>query len=105
MARYAGLVTYVSQVESRPGVWTDVAESHFMKGDVLRLGLSVQNDDKVNSDISLNHRVSLVADEYALGNYQDIKYIEVDGRNWEVVSIEVQRPRIIVTLGGLWNGD
>lgn len=104
MARYAGLVTYVTQAETKPGVWTDVASSYFMKGDMLRKGSDRQNDDKVNSDVSLNHRVSLVADEYALGNYYNIKAIEVDGRNWTVTSVEVQRPRIIVTLGGLWHG-
>lgn len=105
MTRYAGLVTYITQVETVPGVWTDSVNSNFMRGDVLRLGASVQNGDKVNNDVTLNHRVSLVADEYALGNYHDIKYIEIDGREWRVDSIEVQHPRIIVTLGGLWNGN
>lgn len=105
MSRYAGLVTYVTQAETRPGVWTEVVEQHFMKGDMLRKGSSFQNGDKVHSDVSLNHRVSLVADDYALGNYYDIKRLEVDGKQWVVESIEIQRPRIIVTLGGLYNGE
>lgn len=103
MAKFAGLVTYVTQAETTPGVWTDVVNSYPMKGDILRKGAVNQNDGKVNSNVSLNHRVSLVADAYALGNYHDIKHIEMDGRKWEVTSIEVQRPRIIVSLGGLWN--
>ena len=104
MAKYAGLVTYVSEVESRPGIWTEESVSRLMRGDMLRKTLSVQNDDKVNSDISLNHRVSLVGDEFALNNYYGIKHIQIDGRDWEVTSVEVQHPRLIVTVGGLWNG-
>lgn len=105
MARYSGIVTYVTQAETVPGVWTDSVNGHLMRGDVLRMGSSNQNGDKVHSDVTLSHRVSLVADEYALGNYHDIKYIQFNGRDWTVTSIEVQHPRIIVTLGGLWNGN
>lgn len=105
MARYAGLVSYVTQTETRPGVWTDTVEKHFMKGDMLRKASSHQNGDKVNSDVTLNHRVSLIADDYALGKYFDMKRIELDGREWNITEIEVQRPRIIVTIGGLYIGN
>lgn len=103
MARYAGLVGYVTQEETVPGVWLPVDNSKQMRGDIIKLSSS-QNGDKVNSDITLNHRVSLVGDAYAFGNYYNIKWIEMDGMKWEVSSVEVQRPRLILSLGGLWNG-
>jgi hypothetical protein len=108
MARFAGFVGYVTQEESVPGVWSTVENSVMMQGDIIRQSSSVQNDSrmtsaKVNSDISLNHRVSLLGDAYAFGNYFNLRWIEVDGRKWEVSSVEIQRPRIIVNLGGLWN--
>lgn len=105
MAKFAGLVTYVSQVESRPGIWTDQTVSRLMRGDMLRASASSQNGDKVNSDITLNHRVSLVADDFALNEYYNIKHITINNREWEVTSVEVQHPRLIVSVGGLWNGD
>ena len=104
MAKYAGLVGYVTQEESVPGVWSPVENPKLMRGDIIRQASSSQNDNKVNSDIALSHRVSLLGDAYAFGNYYNIKWIDIDGRKWEVTSIEIQRPRIIVTLGGLWNG-
>lgn len=110
MAKYAGLVGYVTQVEEAPGVWSPVDSPKRMKGDIIRLASGVQNDfrsnsgNKVNSDISLSHRVSLIGDAYAFSSYFDIKWIEIDGRKWEVTAVEVQRPRIIVSIGGLWNG-
>lgn len=103
MARFAGLVGYATQVESVPGVWSSDIKPRLMKGDVIRQSSNSQNGDKVNNNISLNHRVSLVGDAYAFGNYYDIKWIEIDGLKWSVSSVEIQRPRIIVTLGGLWN--
>lgn len=104
MAKYAGLVGYVTQEQTVPGVWSPVVNPKRMKGDIIRQSSNSQNDDKVNSDISLNHRVSLIGDAYAFGNYHSIKWIDVDGYKWEVNSVEVQRPRLILSLGGRWNG-
>lgn len=108
MAKYAGLVGYVTQEEKVPGVWSTVADPKPMRGDIIRASASSQNDgrlssDKINKDVTLNHRVSLVGDAYAFGNYYNIKWIEIDGAKWEVSSVELQRPRLIVTVGGLWN--
>lgn len=104
MTKFTGLVGYVTQEQKVPGVWSPVDNPKKMRGDVIRQSSSNQNDGKVNSDITLNHRVSLLGDAYAFGNYYTIKWIELDSRKWEVTSVELQRPRIIVTVGGLWNG-
>lgn len=102
MAKYAGLVGYVTQEETVPGVWSAKESPRRMKGDVIRLS-SRQNGDNINTDITLSHRVSLMGDAYAFDNYYNISWIEVHGRKWRVSSVEIQRPRIIVELGGLWN--
>lgn len=105
MARYAGLVGYGEQVETAPGVWTTVNKSHMMNGNLIRQNADIRESDKVNDDITLNHRVSLIGDAYAFDNYFNMKWIDIDGRKWKVSSVEVQRPRLIVSLGGLWNGN
>lgn len=105
MAKYSGLVTYATQGETVPGVWEDITKEHSMKGDIIRRGSTLQDNNKVNGDIALNHRVSLVGDAFAFDNYYNIKCIEIDGHKWEVNSVEVQHPRIIVTVGGVWNGN
>ena len=104
MARFSGFVGYITQEETVPGVWSSAENSKMMTGDIIRQSSNIQNGDKVNSDITLNHRVSLLGDAYAFGNYYNIKWIELDGRKWSVTSVEVQRPRLIIGLGGLWNG-
>lgn len=104
MAKFAGLVGYVTQEENVPGVWSSVESPILMKGDIIRQSSTNQDNGKVNSDISLNHRVSLLGDAYSFKNYYGIRWVTIDGQKWEVSSIEVQRPRIIVTVGGIYNG-
>lgn len=104
MARYAGLVGYVTTEETSPGVWSPVERPKVMKGDIIRQSSSAQSGDKINDDISLNHRVSLIGDAYSFGNYYNIKWIELDGRKLKVDSVEIQRPRLILSLGGVYNG-
>lgn len=105
MAKFTGLVGYVTQEETVPGVWSPVDNSKMMKGDIIRQSLSNKDKDKINGDISLNHRVSLLGDAYAFNSYYAIKWIQIDGRKWEVVSVEIQRPRIVVSVGGLYNAQ
>lgn len=105
MAKYAGLVGYGEQVETAPGVWESAIKEHMMKGDLIRQNANIRDSGKVNDDITLNHRVSLFADAYAFDNYFNMKWIQIDGHKWKVSSIEVQRPRLLVDIGGLWNGD
>ena len=94
MAKFAGLVGYVTQEETAPGVWSPVEQTRMMKGDFYMESSRHQNGDKVNKDIALNHRVSLVGDAYAFANYYAIRWIEIKGVKWEVTSIEVKRPQI-----------
>lgn len=104
MTKYSGLVGYVTQEQTSPGIWSSVEHPKKMKGDILRQTSSTQNDDKVNSDVTLSHRVSLIGDYHAFDYYFNIKWVELYGRKWEVSSVEIQRPRLILTLGGPWNG-
>ena len=104
MARFSGLIGYVTQEESVPGVWSSVERTRKMKGNVIRQTASVVTGEGVNDNVSLNHRVSLIGDAYAFDNYFNIKWVKMDTKRWKVTSIEVERPRIIVSLGGIWNG-
>lgn len=104
MAKYAGLVGYVTQEEIAPGVWEAEPKHRLMKGDVLRQSNSYSGGQKVNEDVTLQHRISLVGDPFAFDNYSNIKYLVLNGVKWKVTGVEITRPRLIVTLGGLWNG-
>lgn len=110
MAKFSGLVGYVTQVESKPGVWTPDESSKMMRGDVISQsstngnGSHIADTGKINDDVALNHRVSLLGDNYAFNNYFNMKWIQVGGAKLQITSVELRRPRIIITVGGLYNG-
>lgn len=104
MAKYSGQVGYGIQKETAPGVWSTVEEARLMKGDFYMESSRHQNGDKVNEDIALNHRISLMADDWVMKHYPFMRWIEIDGIKWKITSVELKRPRIIVNVGGLYNG-
>ena len=105
MAKFAGLVGYVTQKESESGVWLPETVERKMRGDVIRAASSFNANEKVNEDIVMQQRISLVGDPYAFANFATLKYVTYLGVKWKVMSIDVNsRPRLIVTIGGVWNG-
>lgn len=104
MAKFSGLVGYGQQVEIEPGVWDTDDKVVMMRGDLIRQNADIKTSG-VNDEISLGHRVSLIGNAFAFDNYFNMKWIIVYGQKWKIASVEIQRPRIIVSLGGLWNGQ
>lgn len=104
MGRFYGSVGYGQGVEVAPGVWEDVVTERKYYGDVLRTSRSLTQGDKVNSDISVGNRLSIVADAYALDHFFTIRYVVWSGTKWVVSNVDVERPRLILSLGGVYNG-
>lgn len=105
MARFSGLVGYaVQNVETAPGVYEDTVVEHLHYGDVKRNTLRIANGEDVNSDLSVGNSISIVADEYANGQFHNIRYVRWAGALWEVAEVTVERPRLVLRLGGVYNG-
>lgn len=101
MSKFAGSVGYVTEEEKVPGIWSAAEVVRRMQGDVLRAASVFQGAEKVNENITLQHRISLVGDHYSFEHFYEIRWIEYMGVKWEVTMLEVVRPRIIATLGGV----
>ena len=107
MARFYGEVGYGEPVETPPesGVWNHEITEYKYQGDVVRNVRQLhENIDKTNADITVANSISIVADEYAIEHFFNIKYVRWSGVLWTVTSVEVRRPRLILTLGGVYNG-
>lgn len=104
--RYSGRVGYVHDaVETIPGIWEPAIIVKRMRGNVESLTSRSDNNDKVNSDLSTTHRISVVGDKYSFANFMYIRFAEHMGQFWEVNSVQVMgRPRMILNIGGLYNG-
>lgn len=104
MTRFYGMVGYGLPGELVDGVWTDSITERAYNGRVLDLITSTEQSDKVNDDIRVRNRISIVADAYLLENFSRIKYVRWMDSPWAVETVEVKRPRLIIALGGVYAG-
>ena len=89
----------------KDGIWKDDIIEKQYTGELFKPRVSFQNSNNVNDNIILNNQISIIANKFAYDNYQCIKYAEVLGKLWKVNSIEIQYPRLILSIGGIWNGE
>ena len=105
MAKWFGKIGYAETVETKPGVWEEKITPREYYGNLLRNSRRLQSTDQVNDDINISNEISIVADPYANEHFYAMRYAEFSGAKWKITNVEVQYPRLILTLGGVWNGD
>lgn len=104
MAKFYGEIGYGETVETAPGVWTDQIVEYSYYGDVVRNMMKPQEVEKLNNDLSVNNSISIVADAYANEHFFAIRYIKWAGTRWTISDVEVRAPRLLLRLGGVYNG-
>jgi hypothetical protein len=102
--RFSGKVGYGVTVETSPSVYEDQIHERAHFGDVVRNSLRFREGESVNNDLSVSNSISIVADAYANEHFFAIRYVIWAGAYWSVSNVEVQRPRLILMLGGIYNG-
>lgn len=104
MAKYYGVIGYAATVQTEPGIYEEqIIETEYM-GDVLRNTRRLREGSKINDDITISNQISIIADPYASNNFHAMRYVTFMGAKWKVSEVDVQYPRLILTLGGLYNG-
>ena len=104
MAKYCGRIGFAENVETSPSVWTEQVVERLYYGDVLRNARRSQQGEGINDNIEIDNQISIVADSYANNNFYAIRYVKWMEAAWKVSRVEVQFPRLILTLGGVYNG-
>ena len=103
MPKFYGAVGYAKTVETSPGVSVEQITERNYYGDVIRNTRRLQSADKVNDDINISNEISIIADPYANDHFYAIRYVVFQGAKWKVSNVDVQYPRLILSLGGLYN--
>jgi len=104
MAKFYGAIGYGETVETSPGVWVDAIVEHEYYGDVVRNTRRLQEGEQLNNDLTVGNSISIVADAYASQHFFAIRYVSWAGTLWTVSDVEVQSPRLLLRLGGVYNG-
>lgn len=105
MAKFFGEIGFLKTIESSPGVFIDSIEPKEYYGDLERQGRRWENGENVNDDLLINNYISVVADAFAYENTGAMKWVSINGTKWKIKSVEIEYPRIKLTLGGVWNGE
>lgn len=104
MAKWFGVIGYATQVENVPGVWEEQIVEREYYGDITRNTRRLQSADQLNDNLNINNELSIVADPFANQNFHLMRYADYMGTKWKITNVEVKFPRLICTLGGLYNG-
>ena len=104
MAKWCGLIGYAEMVETSPGKYNERIVTHKHYGDVLKNTRRLQTADSINDNIEISNEISIVADAYAKLNIHHMRYIEFMGAKWKISNVNVEYPRLKLTIGGLYNG-
>ena len=105
MAKWYGEIGFAETVETKPGVWVEQITKRNYYGDVTRDSRRLQTADKLNDNINISNQISIISDPYANEHFHSIRYAFYMGTRWKITDIEVQYPRLNLTLGGVWNGE
>lgn len=103
MSKFYGAIGFAETFETTPGVWEEKITRRYYYGDIKRNSRRLQSGDSTNDNINVNNEISIISDPYANQNFHAIRYAEFMGAKWKISDIEVQYPRLILTIGGLYN--
>lgn len=104
MAKFVGNIGYVKTEETAPDVWETVETVKKYTGDLTRSQRRWEQNDNPNMDLNVSNEISILADKFARENLGAIKWVEIMGSKWRVNSVTIDYPRIVLTIGGVYNG-
>lgn len=105
MAKFYGIIGYGETVETTPGVWEEKITEHRYYGDLVRNTHRMQTSETLNDNITVANKISIIADPFANQNFHAMRYVEFMGAKWKISDVEVLYPRLLLTIGGVYNGE
>ena len=105
MAKYFGKIGFYSTVEVKPGVWVKQITEREYFGDVLKNTVRQQSTANLNDNVVVSNQISVVSDPFANENFHSIIYVEYMGAKWKVSNVEVEYPRLKLSIGEVYNDD
>lgn len=105
MNKWHGKIGFSYTGEVEPGIWVEneIIEREYF-GDIINNRWRRENSGGINRNINISNKISILADPYVRNHVSTIAWVEFSNEKWEVTYVEVQPPRLILTIGGVWNG-
>lgn len=103
MAKFYGAIGYAEMVKTVAGVWKEKITERNYSGDLIRNARRLQSTDQLNNDVTVANEISIVSDPFANENFHAMRYATFMGAKWKITNVDVQYPRLILTIGGIYN--
>lgn len=104
MAKWSGKIGFAEQFEDKPGSWKERIVERQYKGDLQQNFIRNQAINQVLDDLNITNKISIVADLHASNNIPMMRYVTYKGAMWKITNVEIMPPRLILSVGGLYNG-
>lgn len=105
MDKYHGYIGFAETVETAPDVWEEQIIEREAQGDILKVSRRLVGASQLNDNITVSNKISILADPFAYQNFHQIRYITWMGAKWKVTVVDVSYPRLILEIGGVYNGQ
>ena len=102
MAKYYGMIGFATQEETKPGIQEDVIVERHYKGDVVRNGRRYDRSENINDNYTITNQFSIVSDAFLYSHIPALRYLEYMGSKFKIVSAEIDRPRVTISVGGVY---
>jgi hypothetical protein len=103
MSKFYGSIGFVINEEISPGVWDDRIVNYKYYGDWTRNTSHTQTSETLPDSINITNELSIVANPFARENFHKMRYVEYMGTKWKITNVEIQYPRLILSIGGVYN--
>jgi hypothetical protein len=104
MAKIHTTIGFATTVEVSPGVWQEKIIERPYYGELTRNVRKWTATEALNDDLTLTNTVSILSDSFAYQNYSAMRYIVLFNSKWKIINIDIQHPRLTLTIGGVYNG-
>ena len=105
MAKFYGSIGYGKTTETSLGVWEEVITERSYYGDIIQFSKRWESSGNLNDNLNISNRISIVADPFAYENFSSMRYVLWKNTKWKISYVEVQYPRLLLTIGGVYNEE
>lgn len=105
MAKFSGNVGYCIVKQTSPGIYEEEITEKKYYGDIFKNTRGLQQSNQVNDNITISNEISIISDSFAIRNFGYIRYVTLKGIKWKVTNVSIQYPRLVLTVGGVYNGQ
>lgn len=105
--KFSGKIGYCYSEEGtgeKIGTWEDVTVERPYYGDVLSAARRLEQGADILDNVNISNRISIMADAFLYEHFAHMRWIEWMGSKWKIKTAEIKRPRLILEIGGVYNG-